>query len=229
MPNSNGSSLPSSVAAVSSGRGKYYLTNQDLLPAVIEAKEKGKLTDKLAKMLMLLTDRYSRKSNFIGYSFREDMVCSALVNLCQNALKFDPARSNNPFAFYTTAIHNSFLQYMSDEKKHRYIRDTLLVDAGEDPSHGYTGYLNERDRPSEDSDCSDIGSDYTSGATSIDSSADDQDEKPDREVKEQTVAEESIHQEIVNDIKSGAVNKEDLDDPKPKKSKRQSNSSLVKF
>jgi DNA-directed RNA polymerase specialized sigma24 family protein len=116
---------------------KYYLTNGDLLPAVLESKKVGKMTDKLARMLMLLTDRYSRKANFNGYSFREDMVSAALINLCQNALKFDPEKSSNPFAFYTTAIKNSFLQFMSEEKKQRYIRDSLLLDAGQDASYGF--------------------------------------------------------------------------------------------
>jgi len=116
---------------------KYYLTNADLLPAVLESKSVGRITDKLARMLMLLTDRYSRKANFSGYSFREDMVSAALINLCQNALKFNPEKSSNPFAFYTTAIKNSFLQYMLDEKKQRYIRDTLLVEAGQDASYSF--------------------------------------------------------------------------------------------
>ena len=116
---------------------KYYLTNGDLLPAVLEAKERGRITDRLARMLMLLTDRYSRKANFNGYSFREDMVSAALINLVQNALKFDPEKSHNPFAFYTTAIKNSFLQYMLDEKKQRYIRDQLLTEAGQDASHSF--------------------------------------------------------------------------------------------
>lgn len=133
---------------------KYYLTNADLLPAVLEAKERGRITDKLARMLMLLTDRYSRKANFNGYSFREDMVSAALINLVQNALKFNPEKSSNPFAFYTTAIKNSFLQYMLDEKKQRFIRDTLLVEAGQDASHSFM----ETNRNSDDVNYSASGS-----------------------------------------------------------------------
>lgn len=129
--------LPKELRVVASTRGKYYLTNHELLPEVIHAKEVGYITDKLARMLMLLADRYSRKANFIGYSYREDMVASSIVNLCQNAMKFDPKKSLNPFAFYTTAIHNSFLQYMMDEKKQHYIRDTLLLDSGKDPSSNF--------------------------------------------------------------------------------------------
>lgn len=117
--------------------GKYYLTNATLLPEVIKCRKAGKISNELAKMLMLLTDRYSRSSQFGGYTFREDMVSEALINLCQNALKFDPEKSSNPFAFYTTSIYHSFLQFLNNEKKHRNIRDKMLIELGENPSFNY--------------------------------------------------------------------------------------------
>lgn len=115
----------------------HYITNSVLLPEVIRAKELGRITNELARMLLLIAERYSCKSSFVGYSFREDMVSFAMVNLMANALKFKPEKSNNPFAFYTTAIRNSFLQYLADEKKHRDIRDELIMDEGFNPSNTY--------------------------------------------------------------------------------------------
>lgn len=116
---------------------KYYLTNSKLLPAVIEAKEVGKLSNELAKMLMMLTRKYAQRPCFSGYTFKEDMISEALTNLCHNALKFNPEKSNNPFSFYTSCINNSFLQYLNNEKKHRRIRDQLLIDMGENPSFNF--------------------------------------------------------------------------------------------
>lgn len=116
---------------------KYYLTNAKLLPAVIAAKEAGKLSDELAKMLMMLTRKYANRPCFSGYTYKEDMISEALANLCQNALKFNPERSKNPFAFYTSCINNSFLHVLSVEKKHRRIRDQLLIDMGENPSYNF--------------------------------------------------------------------------------------------
>ena len=116
---------------------KYYLTNAKLLPAVIAAKEAGKLTDELARMLMMLTRKYANRPCFSGYTYKEDMISEALANLCQNALKFNPERSKNPFAFYTSCINNSFLHVLSVEKKHRRIRDQLLIDMGENPSYNF--------------------------------------------------------------------------------------------
>lgn len=115
----------------------HYVRNADLLPAVIEAKKLGYVTQKLSRMFFLIAERYSRKYNFIKYSFRDDMVSAAVTNLCHNALKFDSEKYNNPFSYYTTAIHNSFIQYINDEKKHRDLRDALLLQAGSNPSFAY--------------------------------------------------------------------------------------------
>jgi DNA-directed RNA polymerase specialized sigma24 family protein len=65
------------------------------------------------------------------------MVSEAMVDLCKSALKFNPEKSDNPFAFYTTCITNSFFGFLNKEKKHRKIRDQLLIDIGENPSFNF--------------------------------------------------------------------------------------------
>jgi DNA-directed RNA polymerase specialized sigma subunit len=116
---------------------KYYLNNAQLLPEVIKSKEQGKISNELARMLMKLTQRYATSPAFNGYSYRDDMVSEAMVDLCKSALKFNPEKSDNPFAFYTTCITNSFFGFLNKEKKHRKIRDQLLIDIGENPSFNF--------------------------------------------------------------------------------------------
>lgn len=116
---------------------KYYLPNSRLLPEVVRAKELGRITDELAEMLLMLTRKNAQRPCFSGYSYKDDMISEALTNLCQNALKFNPEKSSNPFAYYTTCINSSFLQFLNVEKKHRRIRDQLLVDVGENPSFNF--------------------------------------------------------------------------------------------
>lgn len=116
----------------------HYVTNAQLLAEIKACKDNGqKLSNLLASYLQMIAERYSRSPSFGGYSFREDMVSFAVVNLCANWYKFDPAKSDNPFAFYTTAVYRSFLQYLADEKKQRDIRDNLLVEAGANPSFSF--------------------------------------------------------------------------------------------
>lgn len=116
----------------------HYVTNAQLLEAIEADKANGrKLSPKLAKYLWMIAERYSRSPSFGSYTFREDMVSFAVVNLCANWYKFDPTKSDNPFAFYTTAAYRSFLQYLADEKKQRDIRDTMLVEQGANPSFSF--------------------------------------------------------------------------------------------
>lgn len=132
----------------------HYVKNSDLLPAVLEAKALGYVTVKLISMIKQIAEKYSSKHNFAGYSYREDMVSAAVANLCNNALKFNPERSSNPFSYFTSSIHNSFLQYMAEEKKQRDIRDALLLDAGANPSYNFL----EREKDEKDFELS--NSDY---------------------------------------------------------------------
>jgi hypothetical protein len=58
----------------------------------------------------------------------------ALIQLTQIALQFDESKSNNPFAYYTAAVTNSFTRVLNVEKRQRDIRDDMLQEAGQMPS-----------------------------------------------------------------------------------------------
>lgn len=94
----------------------------------------GKLTNHLGAMFLKLCERYSFRSNWRGYSYIDEMRGQALIQLTQIALQFDESKSNNPFAYYTAAVTNSFTRVLNVEKRQRDIRDDLLQDAGQMPS-----------------------------------------------------------------------------------------------
>ena len=68
--------------------------------------DSGRINDRLARMFMMLVERYSRRGNWRGYTYVDEMRSQALVQLSQIGLQFDESKSDNPFAFYTTAIRN---------------------------------------------------------------------------------------------------------------------------
>jgi hypothetical protein len=57
-----------------------------------------------------------------------------LIQLTQIALQFDEGKSQNPFAYYTAAVTNSFTRVLNVEKRQRDIRDDMLQDSGQMPS-----------------------------------------------------------------------------------------------
>lgn len=115
----------------------HYVRNKDLLPEIIECRERGEVSDKLGRMLLLIVENYSRKYNWVNYSFKDDMKGHALVHLSNAALKFDPARSNNPFAYYTQVAKNAFIQIIKQERKQRDIKDAHKAEEGELTSWTY--------------------------------------------------------------------------------------------
>lgn len=121
-----------------------YLKNADLIAEIIKSKQKFKqnpnlapsqaLTDKLATMLKLLVDKYSQKGNWRNYSYIDDMKSEANLVLCNNALKFDENKYNNPFAYYTQIVTRSFVSFRASEDKIRQIRDDIRESTGQTPS-----------------------------------------------------------------------------------------------
>jgi hypothetical protein len=98
------------------------------------SKEHGEMTRKLAMMFMKLCERYATRSNWRGYTYNEEMRGQALLQLSQIGLQFDESKSQNPFAYYTAAITNSFTRILNIEKKNQNIRDDILEMNGLNPS-----------------------------------------------------------------------------------------------
>lgn len=97
-------------------------------------REHGQMTKKLAMMFMKLCERYATRSNWRGYTYNEEMRGQALLQLSQIGLQFDESKSQNPFAYYTAAITNSFTRILNIEKKNQNIRDDILEMNGLSPS-----------------------------------------------------------------------------------------------
>jgi hypothetical protein len=97
-------------------------------------RDHGTMTRTLANMFIKLCERYATRSNWRGYTYNEEMRGQALLQLSQIGLQFDESKSQNPFAYYTAAITNSFTRILNLEKKNQNIRDDMLEQAGLNPS-----------------------------------------------------------------------------------------------
>jgi hypothetical protein len=98
------------------------------------SKDHGRITENLGKMFIKLSERYAQRSNWRGYTYNEEMRGQAILQLSQIGLQFDESKSENPFAYYTAAVTNSFTRVLNLEKKNQNIRDDLLEEAGLTPS-----------------------------------------------------------------------------------------------
>lgn len=105
----------------SSGRSDElnYIENEELIAEILESQEKGRITDRLGELMMILVENIARKPEFSQLHFLDDLKGNALLALCRNVLKFDIARSRKAFDFATTLVINDFRQSkQSESAKH---------------------------------------------------------------------------------------------------------------
>jgi hypothetical protein len=105
------------------------------LDSGIFSKDHGSMTPKLALMFIKLCERYATRSNWRGYTYNDEMRSQALLQLSQIGLQFDESKSQNPFAYYTAAITNSFTRVLNIEKRNQNLRDDILEMNNLNPSY----------------------------------------------------------------------------------------------
>jgi hypothetical protein len=117
----------------------HYVNNADMLEVIkaykiklAEATSKGEdkpqIPELFGEAIFKIATGLSRKSNFINYSYRDDMILDGIENCMQCVNSFDPDKSSNPFSYFTQVIYFAFLRRIQKEKKQSYIRGKLIQD-----------------------------------------------------------------------------------------------------
>jgi DNA-directed RNA polymerase specialized sigma subunit len=141
-------------------RSEHYVNNKELLEAMVlyrkgvEASYKEKFNEDLTKLpkqergkhwegkpqipnylgecFLKIATHLSYKTNFINYIFIDDMISDGIENCVQYIHNFDPAKSTNPFAYFTQIIHYAFLRRIQREKRQLEIKNKILEKTGYD-------------------------------------------------------------------------------------------------
>ena len=125
---------------------RHYVNNKDFYEAIVVYKTKLKenpatrVPNYVGECILAICNKLSTKPNFIGYSFRDEMIADAVENCIASVDGFDPDKSSNPFAYFTQIAWNAFIRRISKEKKQQYIKHKNMQNsfvAGEFEDHGY--------------------------------------------------------------------------------------------
>jgi hypothetical protein len=122
---------------------QHYVDNKQFLEEIIKyrsAVETAKIQDKpkprithyLGDCFLKIATHLSYRPNFINYMYKEDMISDGVENCVQYIDNFDPAKSKNPFAYFTQIVYYAFLRRIAKEKRQMDIRDKLIEKNGYD-------------------------------------------------------------------------------------------------
>ena len=87
-------------------QGKLYVSNPYLLKEILKSKERDELTSEAIQMFQLMIEYISSKKYYNDPMDREDCWQSAWEDIIRYWRGFDPEKTNNPFAYFTSLIIN---------------------------------------------------------------------------------------------------------------------------
>ena len=124
----------------------HYVNNADFSQAVVEyvktvqeAKKNEEqlpiVTDYIAQCFLRIAEGLSHKSNFIRYTYREEMVMDAVENCLKAIENYDieaATRTGKPnaFAYFTQITWYAFLRRIAKEKKQQDVKLKYLTQSG---------------------------------------------------------------------------------------------------
>jgi hypothetical protein len=75
------------------------------------------IPDVIAISFMKIARKLANRPNFIGYTWKEEMILDGIENCIRYVHKFDHNKSNNPFAYYSQICYFAFLRRIAQENK----------------------------------------------------------------------------------------------------------------
>jgi hypothetical protein len=126
----------------------HYVNNKEFSLSVVDYVKKVEtakenctaipvVTDYIATCFLKIAEGLSHKSNFIRYTYREEMVMDAVENCLKAILNYNieaATRTGNPnaFAYFTQICYYAFLRRIAKEKKQQDIKFKWIEKAGVD-------------------------------------------------------------------------------------------------
>jgi hypothetical protein len=126
----------------------HYVNNRefsqkvvDYVATVRQAEAEGNslpvVTDYIANCFLKIAEGLSHKSNFIRYTYREEMVMDAVENCLKAITNYNieaATRTGNPnaFAYFTQICYYAFLRRIAKEKKQQDIKFKWIEKASVD-------------------------------------------------------------------------------------------------
>lgn len=124
----------------------HYVNNADFSQAVVDYVEKAQkakknnesipvVPDYIAQCFLRISEGLSHKSNFIRYTYREEMVMDAVENCLKAISNYNleaATRTGKPnaFAYFTQISWYAFLRRIAKEKKQQDVKLKYLAKSG---------------------------------------------------------------------------------------------------
>ena len=116
---------------------KFYVEPKKFDEEILKYYDTGDMSDELASMVSKIANKLSYASNFVNYTYREEMVGDGIVRMFKAlmAKKYDREKGTNPFSYFTRIAFNAFRNRIKKEKHiheahEKYQQEYMMVSEG---------------------------------------------------------------------------------------------------
>jgi hypothetical protein len=111
---------------------KLHKVMTDYHNQIVKAEKEGKplpqVPEFVGECILKICTNFARLSDYVRYSYKDEMIDDAVVGCVYGASKFDPSKStSNAFNYFSMITYHSFLQRIDKERKQNYIRHSNFV------------------------------------------------------------------------------------------------------
>jgi hypothetical protein len=96
------------------------------LESVTQGEDKPLLSDKIAFAIIQISTRLMNSYNFVNYTYRDEMISDAILKCLDKVHRFDPAISENAFAFFTQISWHAAITRIKVEQKESSVKARLI-------------------------------------------------------------------------------------------------------
>ena len=116
----------------------HYVDNQQFYKDIVKFREecdrnrkmglpRPNIPQSIVDNIILISTHLAYRPNFSGYTFRDDMVHAGIENCVRYVENFDPEKSQNPFAYFTSVCWYAFVRLIKESKKQSIIKGKLMM------------------------------------------------------------------------------------------------------
>jgi DNA-directed RNA polymerase specialized sigma24 family protein len=115
----------------------HYVSNKELFIACkaysnaykqskLDGIETPPVPEDIGHAILQISTRLMNNHNFVGYSFKDEMIADAVYKCIKKVHNFDPEKSDNPFAFLSQISWNSAIERIKIERRQTSIKAKMV-------------------------------------------------------------------------------------------------------
>jgi len=146
----------------------HYVDNEAFQAAMLERRaavdaakaagiEKPQVSEYIGTCIYQIAKHLAYKANFIGYSYRDEMISDGIENCLRYVDNYDAYKYSKPFAYFTQINYYAFVRRIQKEKKQSAVKakmireipfemfDLQAHDENGDFTHAFMDFLQQND------------------------------------------------------------------------------------